>query len=55
MTGIQEIVYDELNKLLDAIEEGQFGKGNDFDKDAFEGAFSDEVLIYAYVYQDEIN
>jgi len=54
MTGTQSIIYDELNRLLDMVEDGKFGKGNNFNKYTFEAAFDDEVLIYAYVYDGEI-
>jgi len=53
MTGIQSIIYDALESLLNSVEDGSFGEGNSFDKDAFEGAFDDEVLILAYVYENE--
>ena len=51
MTGIQNRIYEALERLLEAVEVGKFGKGDAFDKDAFEGEFNDEVLIIAYVYE----
>jgi hypothetical protein len=53
MDGVQNIIYEDLQRLADAVEEGKFGVGDNFDKDAFEAAFSDEVLIHAYVYETE--
>lgn len=53
MDGVQNIIYEELDRLLDKVEAGEFGVGDNFDKDAFEAAFNDEVLIYAYVYETE--
>ena len=47
----QDRVYDELERLLEAVEQGKFGEDNNFDKDAFEAAFNDEVLMCAYVYE----
>jgi len=53
MTGIQDKVYDELQRLIDAVEAGKFGEGDNFDFDAFEVEFADEVLMTAYVYEKE--
>ncbi len=49
MTGIQDKIYYELEKLLSAVEEGKYGEGDAFDRDAFEAEFDDEVLIVTYV------
>lgn len=53
MTGIQDKTWDALWDLLEAVEAGKFGEGNNFDRDAFEAEFDDEVLIVAYVYERE--
>ena len=53
MTGIQDKIYYELEKLLSAVEEGKYGEGDDFDRDAFEAEFDDEVLMIAYVYEKD--
>jgi len=53
MSGVQSIIYDALEDLLEAVEEGKFGEGDDFDRDAFEGEFDDEVLVLAYVYEKD--
>lgn len=50
---IQNIVCDALDKLQEAAREGQFGVGDRFDRDRFEAAFDDEVLVLAYVYERE--
>lgn len=55
MSGIQGMIYDELQQLLAAVEVGKFGKGNNFDRDAFEAEFDDEVLIICYAYEKESN
>jgi hypothetical protein len=54
MEGIQNIIYDTLECLCDAVERGDFGEGDSFDRDKFEAAFDDEVLILAYAYDDQI-
>ena len=47
----QQAVTEALEVLLDQVKEGGFGKDNNFDKDAFEDSFDDDVLIQAYVYE----
>ena len=51
---IQDMICDKLEDFLKAVEDGKFGKGNCFDRDAFEGEFDDEVRIVLYVYEDQI-
>lgn len=53
MTGIQDKIWDALWDLIEAVEEGKFGKDDDFDRDAFEAEFDDEVLVIAYVYDED--
>lgn len=51
---IQSMICGELENLLKAVEDGKFGKGNKFDRDKFEAEFDDEVLVLAYVYDDQL-
>ena len=51
MTGIQEKIHYALGSLQDAVKNGDFGIGDDFDKHQFEAEFDDEVLIICYVYE----
>lgn len=55
MIGIQDKIYDALENLLNAVEAGKFGEGDDFDRDVFKAEFADEVLIIAYAYEKENN
>lgn len=41
----QKFVIEALEALLDQVKEGEFGKGNNFDEDAFKDAFRDDVLV----------
>lgn len=54
MIGMQEKIFDALTDLQKAVEEGKFGIDNRFDRDKFEAEFDDEVLVLAYVYEDEL-
>ena len=47
MDGIQETVVIALKHLVDRVEYGEFGKGDDFNKDAFNEAFDDDVSYMA--------
>ena len=51
---IQSMISNELENLLKAVESGKFGEGDKFDRDAFEAAFDDEVLVIAYIYDDQL-
>lgn len=51
---IQSMISNELEDLLRRVESGKFGEGNKFDRDAFEANFDDEVLVIAYVYDDQL-
>ena len=48
---IQSMVKKQLQNLLTQVEEGKFGVNNKFNRDEFEAAFDDEVLMVAYVYE----
>ena len=51
---IQSMISNELENFLKVVEAGKFGEGNKFDRDAFEAAFDDEVLVIAYIYDDQL-
>ncbi len=44
MNGIQEIVYEALSYLKLCVQDGRYGKDDDFDSAAFEDDLQDEII-----------
>lgn len=47
MDGILKTVHQQLIKIVNLVEAGEFGEADDFQKDEFEKYLEDEVLYFA--------